>query len=87
MTRGAIFGSCSRLGASNEDHVGAGGAIDFRALQRALEALDGDGVGARDQEKVSRRPARRLAALILPTISSIGTTCLPARWPQRFGMT
>jgi hypothetical protein len=29
----------------------------------------------------------RTAVLIFITISAVGITCLPAKWPQRFGVT
>ena len=54
------------------------------ALDGAVEAFDGDRVGARDDQRLARARAST-AARILPHISSAGISALPSRWPQRLG--
>ena len=70
----------------DEQHVGAGLPVLRGALERGVEAFYRDRVGTRDDDEV-RIGAASAAARILATASATGTTCFPARWPQRLGIT
>ncbi len=56
-TRASSLALARRL---DEQHVGAGLAVERGALERALEAFDGDGVGAGDDQRYRARRGRRL---------------------------
>jgi hypothetical protein len=52
LKRGAIFGSCSAFSRLDEEHVGARLPVLRGALERGVEALDRDRVGAGDDDEV-----------------------------------
>jgi hypothetical protein len=82
----------------DEQHVGAGFAIERGARDGALEAFDGDrrrrearrrgrgsAASVRAMINVSSAWRESAAALILPTMSGAAMSVLPSRWPQRLG--
>ena len=73
------------LGRLDEERVDAGVARHRRPLDGVVEADGGAGVGPRRDVQIGR--GGRSAARSLASHSSVGTTCLPAMWPHRFGHT
>ena len=73
-----------RAGRLDEQHVGAGLEIGLGALDGRFEALDGDRVGAGDDQRVSST-ARVERGLDLADSSRRRDQLLPSRWPQRLG--
>jgi hypothetical protein len=69
----------------DEQHVGAGLEIGLGPVERGVDPLHRDGVGAGDDQRLVAARARRPWRAILPAISAGGISDLSARWPQRLG--
>ena len=66
-----------------EDRVGAGIHVHLRPRDRAVHALAGGGVGARDDVRGGGGPCR--AAATLAAMSCASASFLSLRWPHFFG--
>ena len=67
-------------------HIRARLNLQARAVDRSLKAELGASIGPRNNQKILA-PAGVQAAFIFAVISPAAITCLPLKWPQRFGKT